>query len=250
MKLKELVEYLDTFLRVREIEDFPGAFNGLQLENNGEVTCVAAAVDACGPVMQTAAREGADLLLAHHGMFWKGGAPLTGALYRKTRSAIESGLAVYSAHLPLDQHPELGNNILLAKAVGMKKSEPFLPMLNGHLGLKGRMNVSLKQLTASLERAVEGPVHVAAGGPPKAGMVGIVTGGGGGEIHRAAAEGIQTFITGEGPHWSYTAAEELGVNLLYAGHYATETFGVRALARHLEKKFGLPWKFVHHPTGL
>lgn len=246
MKLTELVAYLDDTMRLGEIKDYPNALNGLQVENRGEVARVAAAVDACEAVLAAAVKSGADLLLVHHGLFWGGLAPVTGPGYRKLRLALENNLAVYSAHLPLDAHPALGNNALLCDALGLSKERaPFLD-----IGWRIEEEIEREVLLHRLESAVAGRVHVAPGGPAVARRIGVVTGGAGGEIARAAAEGVDTFITGEGPHWSYTAAEELGVNLFYAGHYATETFGVEALAAHLEEKFGLPWEFLHHPSGL
>ena len=123
-----------------------------------------------------------------------------------------------------------------------------MPFLD--IGWRVEQETAREELTLRLEKAVGGRVQLAAGGPAVARKIGVVTGGAGGEIFKAAGEGVDTFITGEGPHWSYTAAEELGVNLFYAGHYATETFGVKALGKHAQEKFGLPWEFLDHPTGL
>jgi dinuclear metal center YbgI/SA1388 family protein len=187
--------------------------------------------------------------LVHHGLYWNG-VPLVGGMYRKVRCAVTHNIAVYSAHLPLDVHPEVGNNLLLARALGLEQLEPFLLLKGQAAGLVGRCETGRADLAARLELAVSGKVHVCAGGPERVRRVGVVTGGAGGEVAKAAAEGVDTFITGEGPHWSYTLAEELGVNLLYGGHYATETFGVRALAEHLSLRFALPWEFIDHPTGL
>ena len=249
-KLVPLVETMDTWLRTAEIPDYPGAVNGLQLANSGEVSRVACAVDACEPVIAAAVEAGASLLLVHHGMFWGGARPHVGAGYRKLKSAIAGDLAIYSAHLPLDVHPALGNNIQLARAIGLAEPHPFFPWKGISLGLRGTMDCGRDDLVAVLGEVVGGPVHVCPGGPERVRRVGVITGGAGGEITAMAGMGIDTFITGEGPHWSYTAAEEMGINLLYAGHYATETFGVRALAAQLESEFDLPWTFLHHPSGL
>ena len=159
-------------------------------------------------------------------------------------------MAIYSAHLPLDIHPEIGNNALLAAALGLENGVPFFPTAGQNVGLKFEAEVSREVLRDHLARAVGGAVHLAPGGPVLAKCIGVVTGGAGGDIAKAAEAGVDTFITGEGPHWSYTAAEELGVNLFYAGHYATETFGVKAAAELLAGKLALPWQFIDHPTGL
>ncbi len=245
MKLAEIVAFLDGELRTAEIEDDPRAHNGLQLENGGAVTRVACAVDACEAVIDAAAAAGADLLVAHHGFLWGGAQRVAGPFYRKLRRAMDAGLAIYGSHLPLDAHPRLGNNAGLARALGLRRTAPFLG-----IGVRAEVDVPLARLIDRIEAAVRAPVHCAPGGPDRVRRLGIVTGGAGGEITRAAAAGVDTFLTGEGTQWTFTAAEELGVNLIYAGHYATETFGVKALGAELEKKFGLPWTFVDHPTGL
>lgn len=251
MLLSDLVTYLNTELRIREIADYSQALNGLQMENRkGEVTRVIAAVDACLPVIREATARSADLLLVHHGLFWSGLQPVTNSVFEKNRLCIENNLAIYSAHLPLDAHPTLGNNAVLMKALGLVPSRSFHPYKGTDIGLVAEAEVPRDELVARLKLATGAAVHLCPGGPAVSKRIGLVTGGAGSEVAAAVAAGIDTFITGEGPHWSYTLAEELGVNLIYAGHYATETFGVKALAQHLEDKFGLPWEFVDHPTGL
>lgn len=122
MRLDELTAYLDEYLRIREVPDYPNALNGLQVANPGEVTRIAAAVDASEAAIREAARRGCDFLLVHHGLFWDGNRPVTGRRYRRLRLLIEHGIAVYSAHLPLDVHPEVGNNVVLARELGDRKS--------------------------------------------------------------------------------------------------------------------------------
>jgi dinuclear metal center YbgI/SA1388 family protein len=244
MKLADIVAFLDRELRTGEIKDYPNAHNGLQLANAGVVTRVACAVDACEAVIDAVADSGADLLVVHHGFLWGGAQRIDGALYRKLQRAMAAGLAIYSSHLPLDLHPHLGNNALLAKALGIKRTTPFLDV-----GVQATVDVPLATLIDRIEAVTLAPVHLAPGGPERVRRLGICSGGAGGEIVQAAAAGVDTFLTGEGAHHTYTAAEELGVNLIYAGHYATETFGVKALGAELEKRFGLPWMFIDHPTG-
>jgi dinuclear metal center YbgI/SA1388 family protein len=248
--LQEIVAFLDAELRIAEIPDYSGAVNGLQLASGGAVTKVVAAVDASLPVVEAAVAAGADLLVVHHGMFWQGTQPLTGAFYRKIKAAMDGGLAIYSAHLPLDVHPELGNNVLLLRALGFDPGGSFFDWKGTRLGLTADVEISRDDLRELVAAAVGGPVHLCPGGPSLLKKIGLVTGGAGSEVAQCVREGIDTFITGEGPHWSYPLAEELGINLLYAGHYATETFGVKALAGKLGRDFGLPWEFIDHPTGL
>ncbi len=248
--LREIVAFLDAELRIAEIPDYSGAVNGLQLENGGTVTKVAAAVDASLPVVEAAVAGGADLLVVHHGMFWQGAQPLTGAFYRKIKAAMDGGLAIYSAHLPLDVHPVLGNNALMMSELGLYPERSFLPSKGVEIGLVAAADLSREELTARVSAVVEGAVHVCPGGPERVRKIGLVTGGAGSEVAICTTEGIDTFITGEGPHWSYPLAEELGINVLYAGHYATEVFGVKALAGRLAADFALEWIFIDRPTGL
>ena len=221
MELADLVAHLDAHLRLRELPDYANAVNGLQLTNrSGRVTRVAAAVDATLPVVRQAIEQ-------------------------------QAGLAIYSAHLPLDAHPQLGNNARLAAALGLEPDGGFLNYKGLDVGLTCTTELPREELIARFTQALGGGrVHVCPGGPAVCRRIGLSTGGSGSEVAAAAAAGIDTFLTGEGPHWSYTLAEELGINVLYGGHYATETFGVKALAADLEQRFGLPWGFVDHPTGL
>lgn len=253
LELSAVVAAMERELRVAEVPDYPGAMNGLQLANrSGRVTRVAVAVDACEAVIGDAVRAGADLLLVHHGLFWSGAQRIEGAVFRKLLEAMDGGLAIYSSHIPLDVHPVLGNNAQLAAAIGLRKTRPFFPWKGIQLGLEASLDMKRAALVERVQAAVGGGrVHLCPGGPERVRRLGIVTGGAGAEVAAAAAAGVDTFLTGEGPHWSYTLAEELGVNVLYAGHYATETFGVRALGRWIETRFRLPPAvFIDHPSGL
>lgn len=249
--LREIECYINEKLRLGEIPDYSAAHNGLQLSNNGEVTKVAAAVDASLPVIRKAINEGADMLVVHHGLFWQGVQCLVGAQYEKFAEAIHANLAIYSAHIPLDVHPTLGNNALLAKALGMENTICYHDWKGIKLGLRQEMELEFEEMIQRVELALGQDVHFCRGRKePSVGVVGVITGGAGAEIAAMAAQGIDTFITGEGPHWSYPLAEELGVNLIYGGHYATETFGVKALSTHIAEKWGMTHTFIDHPTGI
>lgn len=248
--LQKIVKHCDTLLKTREIEDWSGAVNGLQMENSGQVTRIAATVDASLVTANLAVDAEADLLIVHHGFFWSKTTPWTGRRYELLRVLMDNDMAVYSSHLPLDCHPRIGNNAGLGKALRLTKPQPFFSEKGRDIGLKYSASLTRAELRRRLEQAVDGPVVELPGGAEKCRKIGIVTGGAGAEITKAAAEGVDTFITGEGPHWTFALAEDLGINVFYAGHYATETFGVKSLAAHLAKKFGLPWVFLDHPTGL
>jgi dinuclear metal center YbgI/SA1388 family protein len=248
--LSEIVEYTNEYLRVREIDDWPNALNGLQIENSGRVTKIGAAVDVSSRVLTAVARKDVDLLIVHHGLFWPGLLAVTGGLRRQLKLAFENDIALYSAHLPLDLHPEVGNNAQLASALGLKSTKPFFEEKGQLIGVRSKIPGSRDDLIRKLRKVLGGPVKAFKVGPKNPKTVGIVTGGAGGEIYRVAADKIDIFITGEAPHWAAVAAEELAINLVLGGHYATETFGVKALAAHLSKRFKLPWEFLNFPTGL
>lgn len=248
--LSKIVGYADRILGTAEFLDYPGAVNGLQVENSGRVTRIAAAVDGSLATVRLAIEAGANLLVVHHGLFWSASHPWTGRRYELMRTLIDGDLAVYSSHLPLDAHPTLGNNVLLARALGLREVKPFFFEKGRHLGVRGTLAIGRAELQRRLEKATGTPAKVLPGGAERCRRIGIVTGGAGAEMKIAASEGVDAFVTGEGPHWTYAMAEDLGLNVFYAGHYATETFGVKALAAHLGKKFRVPWLFIDHPSGL
>lgn len=250
MRLEELCSYLNEYLRVSEVPDYSPALNGLQVENSGEVRRIAVAVDAAQATIDRAIEGGADLLLVHHGLFWDGNQPVTGRRYRRLRALLEADVAVYSAHVPLDVHPEVGNNVTLARALGIELQGTFGSYKGVPLGVWGTLDVRREALCARLDEVLARPVKLIPGGRERVRRVGVITGGAGGEVTAARAAGLDAFITGEGAHHHFFDAEEDGINLFFGGHYATEVWGVRALAAHLESRFGLPWTFIDHPTGL
>jgi dinuclear metal center YbgI/SA1388 family protein len=248
--LKRLVEECDRTLRTAEVKDYDGAANGLQVENRGHVSRIAAAVDATHATVRLAIEQGADLLIVHHGLFWGPSHPWTGKRYELLRTLLENNLAVYSSHLPLDLHPKLGNNVQLAAALGLRKLGPFFIEKGQAVGLRTSVKITRDKLEQKLTKVLHGGVRVIPAGPEICRRIGIVTGGAGAHLKLAADEGVDTFITGEGPHWTCGMAEELGINVFYGGHYATETFGVKALSKYLSDKFKVPWVFIDRPTGL
>jgi dinuclear metal center YbgI/SA1388 family protein len=248
--LQEIVSFANKLLEVAEIEDYPGAVNGLQLENRGTISKIGAAVDASSHTIEMAISERVDLLVVHHGIFWGGVSPVTGPVYRRLAKAMEADLAIYSVHLPLDFHPEIGNNVLLAEALGLTPVSPFWFGKGRPQGYLSTVGLELSELVGRAERVLGHRIWCCPAGPSCARRIGIVTGGAGSHLVEVAAEGVDTFVTGEGPHHTFVLAEELGINLLYGGHYATETFGVKRLAARLAEKFSLPWTFLDHPSEL
>jgi dinuclear metal center YbgI/SA1388 family protein len=250
MDLTEVTSYLDTYLRVREIPDYPPALNGLQVESPGRVTRIAAAVDASEAVIRETIRRGCDLLLVHHGLFWDGNVAVVGRRYRRLHPLLAHGVAVYAAHLPLDIHPEVGNNAVLARELGIALQGTFGSYQGVATGVWGTLEIGREALAARLDEVLGGRVKLIAGGAEQVARVGVLTGAGGNLIDVAIAAGLDAFITGEGAHHTYFDAIEGGLNVYYGGHYATETWGVRALGHHLADRFGLPMEFIDSPTGL
>lgn len=248
--LTALVSHADKILNTAGIGDYSGAVNGLQVANAGHVSRIAVTVDASLATVKLAIKAKADLMIVHHGLFWSPSHPWTGRRYELMRLLIENNIAIYSSHLPLDAHPKLGNNAQLCAALGFKKLQPFFASHGQPIGFKTATNISRDELASKLARITGARPVVIPGGSKLCRQIGVVTGGAGGDLKIAADEGVDTFITGEGPHWTYALGEELGLNVFYAGHYATETFGVKALAANLSKKFRVPWEFLDHPTGL
>ena len=252
MKLESLLQYIDTYLGVDGHPDYPTALNGLQVAGREEVGTVVTAVDASQASIEAASALNADLIIVHHGLFWDGLKPIVGRRHRRLSALIESGIALYSCHLPLDAHAEVGNCAVLARELGLEL-EGRLGQYGGvDIGWWGRLAeaVSPARLMESVSGVVAGPVHAIAGGPDRIERVGVLTGGGASFIEEAAELGLDAYVTGEGPHHAHFDAAEFGIHVLFAGHYATETFGVRALGEHLAERFELACHFIDQPTGL
>lgn len=241
--LTDVLRFLDDRSRRREVADFPGAENGLQLENNGQVTRLGAAVDAGLEPFRMAASRGIDLLIVHHGLFWNPVTRFTGPTYQKLAVAVRANLAVYSCHLPLDAHPEIGNNALLAKALGLETERWFLPYEGTPIGLVARGGLARADIRERL-RATLGTCTAMEFGPERPESIGILTGSGRSALPHLKAAGVDTLITGELRQEHFNFAQEHGLNLYLAGHYATETFGVRALAAEAAARFKLDWEFL------
>lgn len=252
MQLESLLQYLDGYLRVAAHPDYPHALNGLQVGGPEEVHHVVAAVDASEASISDAVARGADLILVHHGLFWGGLRPITGRLLRRIQPLLAAEVALYSSHLPLDSHPEVGNNALLGQAMGLTLDGRFASYHEVPVGWHGHFHdeLAITELVARAETAIGGPVRIVPGGPSRIRRVGVVTGSGADALEEASRLGLDALVTGECSHHHFFDAMELGVHLVLGGHYATETFGVKALAAHVAERFGLTWDFIDRPTGL
>ncbi len=245
-----LVSYLDGYLRVTEAKDW--SENGLQVEGGAEVGSLALAVDASYAAIEGAVAAGAQMLIVHHGLFWGKPLRIVGAHRRRIKALLNADCSLYASHLPLDRHPEVGNNAELARLLGLQIVEPLCEAFGAPVGFvaESAEPLSLDGLADRFRTAIGEPLLVQPGGPTIIRRVGLMSGGGAGEIGAAVAAGCDAYVTGETSHGAYHEAVEQGINVIYGGHYATETLGVRALARHLEERYGLPWTFIEGPTGL
>jgi dinuclear metal center YbgI/SA1388 family protein len=256
VSLEAIGRYADTLLETATTKDYPNALNGIQLENRSSIRGIAAAVDFSSRSIETAIATNCNLLIVHHGMFWAGAETLTGPAFRRVQRLIESDIAVYSSHLPLDKHPTLGNNVLLAKQLGLSPTAGFARFDNFFIGVSGGSDVDTSVLiTRARQFAISngGDARVAGlkeGRKTKRWAICTGAGAAADTLKEARESGVDTLIVGEGPHWTAVHAEENDLVIIYAGHYATETLGVRAVAQHLGEKFNLPWHFVSAPTGL
>lgn len=249
MKTDHLVDYLNTLLRVGEIPD--ESQNGLQVANRGEVHTVGLAVDACLETYRRAAEEGVDLLIVHHGIFWGKPVPISGIHYERMRSLLESNIALYAAHLPLDLHPVFGNNAQIAESMGWSVTGEFGEYHGSVLGKEVLFEtpVPLHDLVESIRAKLDCPVRAWEFGPPEIRRLAFVSGGGVGMLEEAVGKGVDAYFTGEPKHSAYWTAREAGMHVLFGGHYATETLGVKAVGRKLQEEFGLNAVFLDAPTG-
>ncbi len=241
--LDQLVAYCDKRTRRSAYKDAPGAFNGLQVANNGRVTKIGAAVDSGVVPFRKAVAAGVDFLIVHHGLYWDMPRPLTGAVYERFSTLIQANCAVYSNHLPLDGHPDIGNNALLARQLELKPARPFLVRDSEAIGWIARSRFSRSQLHARLSKLYPRIVAIEHGsGNPRA--IAFCSGSGNSAIPEMVAAGVDTLVTGELREEWFNRAQEEKLNIYLCGHYATEVHGVKALAADVAAKFHLPWEFI------
>jgi dinuclear metal center YbgI/SA1388 family protein len=241
--LSELVTYCDTRTRLVAYKDAPGAFNGLQFGNNGRVTKIGAAVDAGLIPFQKAVAAGIDFLIVHHGMFWDMPRPLTGPVYERIATLVRGNCALYSSHLPLDGHPQLGNNAILCEQLGLRPELNFMARDGESIGwiavnrqpreaLRLKLSSLYPRIT-SIEYGTEIPQKIA-----------FCSGSGNSAMTELLKTGVDTLVTGELREEWFNVAQENRLNLYVCGHYATEVHGVKALAAELAANFEIPWEFI------
>lgn len=248
---KKLVSYLDTYLKTQSVKDT--SWNGLQFEGNPSVKKVVFSVDAGMEVFERAAEEKTDMLIVHHGMFWKHSDPsLKGVNKKRLDILYENNISLYATHLPLDMHRKVGNNAELLRLIGARISGEFGLYDGTNVSYMGRFSklVTLPAVTKKLERALGTECTVLPFGPKKIKNVGLVSGGAGYACAGEAIDrGLDLYITGEELE-VYHMAKDAGINVIFAGHHATETTGIKALQKHIDKKFKVKTIFIDVPTGL
>ena len=245
----ELVAHLDRYLRIAEIPD--SSPNGLQVQGDEKVTRIAYAVDVSVQTIRQAEQAGADFLVVHHGLWWGTHVQITGTMHARVAALIKAGISLYAAHLPLDCHPKVGNNVELARLLGLTVKDSFGEYKGTKIGVIAApaMPLNFKSFAALASKRLEATPAVLAAGPSTVRRVAIVSGAGAMLVEDAAREGCDTLVTGETSHAAVHPAREAGVNLIFGGHYATETVGLKALQRHLVKNFEVPGEFLSAPTG-
>lgn len=243
--LYDIVSFCDNRVRRSEIGDFPGAENGLQVANNGKVTKIGAAVDAGLIPFQKAIEAKIDYLIVHHGLFWTASTAITGIYYQKIKTLFDGNLAVYGCHLPLDAHREIGNNALIAKALGLKELDWFLPFEDTNIGLIVEAPENREVLVSRLKTLFPKTFIAIEYGSKAPKKIAICSGSGNSAINELLKVGVDTLITGELRQAHFNSAQEQRLNLYACGHYATEVFGVQALAQEVAQKFKLPYEFIY-----
>ena len=245
IKTSQIVSFCNQRVLASEITDFPSACNGLQIQNDGEVSKIGAAVDAGLATFQSASKKEIDFLIVHHGIFWSPPIPLTGVNYQKIKHCLDSNLSVYGSHLPLDRHPEIGNNAILARKIGLKPYGTFLPYEGNDIGLLTTNSLIRAGLHSQLKKIFPSGIIAMEFGSNKPEKVAILTGSGQSAVDKIIEYGSDTLVTGELKQQHFNMAQELKLNLYVCGHYATETFGVDALAKEVSHKFNLPYEFIN-----
>lgn len=250
MKRSDLIAYLDDYLHINAIKDYGP--QGLQVEtDNEEINRIALSVDVAPVIIETAAEWQADMLLVHHGIFWRNIERIAGPLGVRVRKMMQYGLNLYAAHLPLDAHQVVGNNAVLANLFGLQEIEWWFEPMGTPLGVIGsREPILLADLVEQVDDQLDTTSQVLAYGPAKVERIAILSGFGADQVAQAKALGADTYLTGERSHAQYWQAADHNINVIFAGHYATETVGVQALGRHLNNKFGLEIKFFDFPTEM
>lgn len=251
-KLQQIVSFLTSALEPDLYQDH--SLNGVQVAGSADVNKLAVAVDACVETIEKSVATGVQMLLVHHGLFWGKPVPIQGPLRNAVKLLIENDISLYAAHLPLDAHSEYGNNFTLARLLGMSELEPSAEYYGRMIGCIGQNKAQLsldgiRERLATLPGASKDMLMLKFG-PEIPKRISIVSGSGADQLYHSEIESFDTLIAGEAKQFAYHYAKERGLNVIFAGHYATETVGVQELGKALQKSLGVPWTFIDVPTGI
>jgi dinuclear metal center YbgI/SA1388 family protein len=252
MRIEDFDHYIKELLAIEQLSGIDSSLNGLQVSrNNPLINNIAFAVDASAESFQRAVAWGAELLFCHHGIFFGKTRPVTGILYSRIQYLIENQLALYAVHMPLDLHPELGNNAGIAGLLKLKNRETFGLYHGIKMGIKGTLpkEASLNQISNLLGKNKPLPPRILAFGKEKIKTVGIVSGGAANNVRDAIEEKLDLYITGEASHTIYHECAEAGINVIFAGHYLSEVWGVHSVQRKIAAETKLKNCFIDIPTG-
>jgi dinuclear metal center YbgI/SA1388 family protein len=253
MHINELDAYYRAFLRIDDLAKTDSSLNGIQVSSGADIRKIAFAVDACMDAFRLAAQWGADMVFVHHGLFWGQDLRVTGSHYARLKFLIDNTLALYAVHLPLDMHPEVGNNAGIAAALDLRETSPFGRYKGNAIGVKGRFPEPIPREEAAKRlfgTSAAQPVKLLPFGKAVVETAGIVSGGAPHEVSQAIEEKLDLYITGDAAHEIYHLCQEESINVLFAGHYQTETWGVRLTAEKTHKDTGIETRFFDVPTGL
>ena len=249
--LKQITAYLDNLLDTKNIRD--SSNNGLQVEGNTEITKIALCVDACLTSFRIARQHGAGLVICHHGLSWKDSLKyVTGTNAARLSYLLKNEISLYVSHLPLDKHPEMGNNIILSKMLSLQNIKPFGEHEGTSIGYYGQLSepIDINQLVSSVNDKLKTNCRLLKFGNNPIRNIGVISGKSKTGLHEAIQLGLDAYFTGEVEHEYYHLAKENNINVIGAGHYATETVGVKSLAAMLKKRFNIECIFIDAPTGL
>ncbi len=253
MNYSELDNYFKSFLPIADFAKADPSKNGVQVQNDGsKITTIAFAVDACLQTIEQAAQAGAQMLFVHHGLFWGHEQTITDSFYKRIKALVDNNIALYACHLPLDAHPEFGNNAQLAKRIALQNILPFGEYHGMDIGFMGELqeSLSIDDLLVRLFPDGEKPISVLPFGNKEIKTVALVSGGGASDLGEAISKQVDVFITGEIGHAEYHVALEAGINVVAGGHYQTETVGVQAIAKKIMEETDIKTVFIPVPTGL
>jgi dinuclear metal center YbgI/SA1388 family protein len=252
MELKRIIDYIDSYLNIGSFQD--ESANGLQVENSRDIKKIGLAVDACHEAIYKAGKEGCNLLIVHHGLFWGRQQLIVNNHFHRIRALIMADIALYAVHIPLDAHPEISHNRIIARLLDLDDIEPFAKYHGSYIGIKGHFKQpgSCDQVAVTVEKAIGDCRGFLKFGPEIIHTVAIVAGSATDPdlFKELKSEGIDLFITGEPKHGAYHLAQEFGLNIFYGGHYQTETFGIKALGDHLHELFSIPTVFIDAPCAI